>query len=222
DGGLVNVDDGCADDGRANDFPVKHAGYSYVVHKFESAERERGNIDARYRLAEDRPFVERLARGVRVKREAEVLASDKFTVRDFAGSIARDYDGAVARGELRRRDAEVLRGKLDERLAGGCGGLCEIRVIEIRRMRLAAGRVAFVRRAPGVSGDHRDVSERHAELFGDELRLRSDDALAKLLFAGVTGHFAVGGDGNPRVDLVGSRRTARFADAELRENRIET
>src|SRR5690348_3648754 len=88
-------------------------------------------------------------------------------------------------------------------------------------MRLAAGCVALVGSARGVGGDHRDVSERHAKFFGDELRLRSDDALAKLLLAGVAGHFAVRRDGNPRVHLVGSRRTARFANAELRENRIE-
>jgi hypothetical protein len=42
-----------------------------------------------------------------------------------------------------------------------------------------------------------DASRRHGELFGDQLNLRREDALAELAFARVGGDAAVGGDGEP-------------------------
>ena len=63
----------------------------------------------------------------------------------------------------------------------------EIVAIEIRRMRLRAGRRALIRRARGVALHERHAVERHAELFRNELTLRGVESLPELTFAGVGG-----------------------------------
>ena len=52
-----------------------------------------------------------------------------------------------------------------------------------------------------VALDQRDAVERNRELLGDQLRLRGGDALAELALAGVGGDAAVGGDGDPGIEL---------------------
>ena len=68
-------------------------------------------------------------------------------------------------------------------------------------MRLLPGRRALIGRHRRVALDQTHAIERHAQLFGDELRLRGVEALPELALAGVGRHRAVGGDRDPRVEL---------------------
>ena len=104
-------------------------------------------------------------------------------------------------GTPRRSDASRT-----QRFARRGAGLCQIAVIEIGGMRLAARRVALVGRECRVAIDQIDAFERHAKLFGDQLRLRGHDALAEFFFAGVCGDAAVGCDRDPGIKLVRRRR----------------
>ena len=94
-------------------------------------------------------------------------------------------------------------------------GLRQIAVIEIRRMRLAAGCVALIRRQRRVAIDQLDAIERHAEFFGHQLRLRRGDSLAEFFLAGVGGDAAVGADRDPGIELV-RRRASRGVGLNLR------
>src|SRR6185437_4060690 len=44
--------------------------------------------------------------------------------------------------------------------------------------------------------------KRYAKLFGNQLSLRGDDALAEFFLAGICRDAAIGGDGDPRIDLI--------------------
>ena len=83
-------------------------------------------------------------------------------------------------------------------------------------MRLAAGSVALVGRQGRVAIDQFHAIEGHAKFFGDQLGLRGDDALAEFFLAGVGGDAAVGGDGDPGIELVGTGRTGEATGDELR------
>ena len=90
-------------------------------------------------------------------------------------------------------------------------------------MRLRAGRGALIRRQRRVALDQLHAIERDAELFGDQLRLRGVEPVTELAFAGVGRHVAVGGDGDPRIELIAAgaveplrRQPRRVATAEAR------
>ena len=89
----------------------------------------------------------------------------------------------------------------DERFAGRRGSLREVAFVEVRRRRLAARGRALIRADVCVALDDANTVDCHTKLFGDELCLRRQDALAELAFARVGGHRAVCRDRNPRIEL---------------------
>ena len=82
-------------------------------------------------------------------------------------------------------------------LARSCCGLRQITVIEVRGVRQTAGRISLIGGESRVAVDQLDPLERYAKLFGYQLRLRGDDALAEFDFAGICRHAAIVRDGNP-------------------------
>jgi len=66
--------------------------------------------------------------------------------------------------------------------------------------RLAARRVAFVRRACGIGSDERDARRLDDELLGRDLDQRRLDPLAELRLAGEHRDRAVRIDANPRIE----------------------
>ena len=159
--------------------------------------RHRGHVDPLRRLAEDRPFVLRLALGGAIELDVQLLARDELAVADALRAIAANGDGAVGRREPIDRDAEARRSQLQQRFARGRGGEREVALVEIRRRRLAARRRALIGRNLRVAHDERHAIERHRQLLGDELRLRGQDALSDLAFAGICRHAAVSRDRDP-------------------------
>ena len=67
-------------------------------------------------------------------------------------------------------------------------------MVEVLRMRLRAGGDALVGRRAGLALNQLDALHRHAELFGDELRLRGVESLPHLAFAGERRDRAIGRD----------------------------
>ena len=92
-------------------------------------------------------------------------------------------------------------------------------------MRLRAGCRALIGRERGIALNQLHAIDRHAQLFGDQLHLRREEALAELALAGVRGDAAVGGDRDPRVELLGVdaavdalRRTLRLREPSDRRH----
>src|SRR5580692_5845492 len=89
-------------------------------------------------------------------------------------------------------------------------------MVEIRGMGLAAGGVGLIGSQGRIAIDESDAIERNRELLRDQLLLRGGDSLAELLLAAVRCDTAVGGDGEPRIDLRARGRAGNGRDAELR------
>jgi|GEM_PF-5123725 len=89
-------------------------------------------------------------------------------------------------------------------------------MIEIRRVRLAAGGVRLIRSQRRVAVNQLDAIERYRQFLRHELLLRSRNPLAQFFFAAVSGDAAVGGDSDPRIDLVHGRRAGERGLTELR------
>ncbi len=119
------------------------------------------------------------------------------------------------RPAVRPERRKALRGEFEESLARGRAGLREIRVIEIRRVRLAAGSVGLIGCQRGVAVDQLHAIERHRQFLGHQLLLRGRDPLAQFFFAAIGGDAAVGSDGDPGIDLIHGRRTGERRLAEL-------
>ena len=69
-------------------------------------------------------------------------------------------------------------------------------MVEILRMRLRSGGHTLIGRRAGNALNQLDAVHRHAELFGDELRLRRVESVPDLAFAGERGYRSVGRDRN--------------------------
>src|ERR1700693_4537281 len=107
----------------------------------------------------------------------------------------------------------MFRGELEERFPSCRARLGQITLIEIGRVRLAAGRVSLIGRHGRVAIDQFDALDGNTQLFGDQLSLRGRDSLAELFLAAICGDAAVGGDGDPGVDLIERWRTWRRSSA---------
>ena len=135
-----------------------------------------------------------------IEPEIELAAADQVPV----GHPARLMrDDAIAHAELIDRRAEMPRRHLHQRLARRRRGEREIRVVEVLRMRLRAGRDALVGRRAGLALNQLHPRHRHAELLGDELRLCGVEALPDFAFAGKSRDGAVRRDRKPAVEVLG-------------------
>ena len=138
-----------------------------------------------------------------------------MAVSHFFRRIALGADDAIGGRELIHRDSELLRRHLEQRLARRGARLRQIAVIEIRGMRLAAGRVSLIRRQRRIAVNQLHAIEWHRQFFGHQLRLRGRDALAQLFLAAIGGDAAVGGDGDPGIHLIRSAATQATGATEL-------
>ena len=77
-----------------------------------------------------------LAPGGGIERDLEPLSIDETTIRDSCRRVARDGHDAVGCGELLDRHAQPCRRAIEQRLARGGTGQRQVRVVEVRRVRL--------------------------------------------------------------------------------------
>ena len=193
---------------------VHHPGHAHLVHVRVLARDLVGDVDAgdRVRVLEDR-LVRRdrlRRRDARLQRhvgaaELEVACRRQLAVGD---GLAAARDDALVDRQLRGGHAELRRGHAEQRLARERRDVAELRAGARHRVRaaLAAG-------ADGVVGVDDGVAVRveqavphlrhvHVELFGDHLQEAGRDAVAGLDLARLERPQVVGGDREPRVDLV--------------------
>ena len=181
-----------------DDAPMHHPGHANVVRVFEPAGHHLGHVEPLDRVTEDGPLARGFALGIRIQRDVEFPAADQLAIGNRALLVPHD---AVPRREPIGRHAPLLRRHLHERLAGGRRGEREVCVVEILRMRLRAGGHALIGRRAGDALNQLDAIHRHAELFGDKLRLRRVETVPHLAFAGERGDRSIGRDRQPTVQL---------------------
>ena len=203
DRGFIDPHDRRAHRRRPDDAAVEHPGHAHVMHVLELGGDHRRHVDARHRFAEDRPLARpaALRRGTEV--DAEAAATDEIAVSDPLARRGAHEDGAVADGELLGRDTESLGCHPHERLAGGGAGQCEIRLVEVGRVRLRAGCRPLIGRQRGVALHEANTVHRHDQFFGDELHLRGEKTLTELALARVGRHRAIRHDADPAVEGLG-------------------
>src|SRR4029453_18469247 len=97
----------------------------------------RRHVDARDGGAQNFPFAGRLPRGLRVQRDVEFLPADEIGVRDLLRRAALGGGEAVGDRQLIGRNTETRGRQLEERLAGGRGGLRQVPFVEVGRIRVA-------------------------------------------------------------------------------------
>ena len=75
-------------------------------------------------------------------------------------------------------------------------------MIEVRRMRLRSRSGSLIWGNFGVALDQLHAIQRNGKLFCHELGLRGVEPMPQLAFAGESGNAAIGGDGQPTIDLI--------------------
>ncbi len=204
--------------GRPDDRAVDHSGHAHVVDVFQLRGGHRGQIDTRHRLAEDRPFARLFAFRVRIHRQAESPAAHQLAVGHRLVPIAPDAGDAPIDDDRVARHGEPGRGQIDQRFARGRAGQREVRVVEVRRMRLAARRRSLVRADRRIAHDQLHAIHGHRKLLGNQLGLGGLNALSELAFPRMRRDAAVGGDADPGIEQARvDRRPLRGAAPPLRE-----
>ena len=186
---------------RPHDAPVQHAGQPHVVDVLQLCGRHGGQIETVNRSAQHDPLARMFALRGAAQRDVELLSADELSVSNVLRGIAPHTDDAAADRELFHGSAQSCGRKLQQGFPGGGAGEREIRVIEVLRVRLRSGCDALVWRHAGHALNERHAIDRHAELFGNQLRLRGVESLPNLALAGVGGHIAVSRDRDPRIEL---------------------
>src|ERR1700687_4291943 len=72
-------------------------------------------------------------------------------------------------------------------------------------MGLAAGGDTLIRRHRRIAINKFDAAEPHRKFFSDQLSLRGGNTLPEFTLSRVGGHISIGGNRDPRIDLVQSR-----------------
>ena len=75
-------------------------------------------------------------------------------------------------------------------------------MIEVCRMRLRSRSGSLIWGNFGVALDQLHAIQRNGKLFRDQLGLRGVEPMSQLAFAGESGNAAIGGDGQPTIDLI--------------------
>ncbi len=143
------------------------------------------------------PFVRRLSFRLRIEREVERLTGEQFAVRNTLGAIACDRDDAGVECKLVPTLAKPVRGESDQRLTGRRSRQSEIAFVEVRRGRLTAGRRPLVGADGGVALNQGHGTDGNGQLFGHELRLCGQHALAEIALARIGRHLPVRRDRDP-------------------------
>ncbi len=155
------------------------------------------DIDAADRLSDHLVVRGLLQLDLRIDVELHALA-DQRAVADRAVRRGLHAYDAVLHREVGGRNAEALRGALDERAASGGAGPAQLAAaLEDRQVRRGQ---PLVRRARGVAHDHFDLAERNVELVGGELHERGARAGAEIDLADKNRDLVVGRNGEPGVD----------------------
>ena len=176
---------------------MQHAGQPHILDEGRAAGDFARNVETRDRLADDLMARNRLRRGLGARFAVEIEIGDQLAIADLA-SIGR-RDDAIGRRQLVRRHAEPLGREIDEERAYLGAGHAQRGAAVLDR--LAAGRLAFVRRLAGIAGDHLDACERQVQLLGRDLGEGGENPLPQLDLAGEDGRRAVGVDADPAVEL---------------------
>jgi hypothetical protein len=171
---------------------------------------------ARDRLRRSRRIA---AHGEDRDRSVEQPVADQLAVGDALAAARHD---ALADGEGCRRDAELRRRELEERLLGG-GSRCT-RLLAAGLDALAADTRTLVRGDVRVMRDHLHLPEVEVELLRRDHQQRRRSALAHLDLPQLQAGGVVGMDDQPRVDLrlvVGAARREWVLAGRLRGLRAD-
>ncbi len=179
-----------------HDTTVQHVRQPDVLHIGRTARHLGGDVEPMDRLADNRVLGGRLRPGLGGGFALEVGLGGELAIADFA-AVGRAHD-AVGSLERIGADAEFPGGEVDQNRAHLGARHAQRRAAVLDR--LAAGGLAFVRRAAGIGRDHGDLPERHIELFGRDLGKRGQDALPELDLAGKHRHLAVRTDSDPGIE----------------------
>ena len=180
---------------------MQHPGHSHVVHELERSGHECGEVDPRHGRAQHGPVGRALPVGGVAERDVEGSPFDECSVAHALRRIAGHGDHAVADRQPLRWSAEAVCGQAEERLAGGGRGPGQVALVEIGRMRVAAGSRALIGCPSGVALHQPDTGHRHRQLLCDQLNLRREDPLAELALPCVGRDVAIRPDGDPGVEL---------------------
>ena len=192
---LIHMGDGGSHLRGPNHAPVEHAGHTKVMHELKLAGHESDSVERGNWLAQHGPLGCRPPFGRWVEREVEVLAPDKICIRDPAPRAAGD--DAVVQLEMLHRLAQLFGSQAHQSLARSGRGKGKIFVVEVGGCGLASRGGSLVGGDGCVALDQLYPRDGHAQFLGNELGLRSKDALTKIALAGIGGDGAVGAYGQP-------------------------
>ncbi len=185
-GGEIDVGEGCAEGGGAEDFAVEHAGENLIRWIFVLADDDIRGIGAGEGRAEDFPFAD--GADGDVARDGLLGGVEKIFVGGEVG-VGEFFAGGGFGGEI----VEEFFGGGAPLADGGDGG----------GRGSAADGGAVVGAEFGVGEDEFDLRSGNAEFLGGGLRDLGACALAAFDFAGEDGDGAVGGDVESGVELDG-------------------
>ena len=183
---------------RAHDARMDHPLDLEVLHVSEASGDFLGDVEARYRLADDRVGGRVLERRFRVDLELEPAPSHQLGVGDALPVAANP---AVLDREIAPGDAEFLRRPVEQRLARRRAGLPDLDAAVLDREAAEGG--ALIRGEQGIARDELHALHRHAELLGGDLRQRGVGAGAEVDLSGVHRDHALAVDGDEAVDAIG-------------------
>ena len=128
---LIHADERGTHARRPHHPAVHHAWHPYVVDELELSRGHCRQIDTPDRLPEHGPLARMLSLRAGAEQEVERSSADELAEADALRCIRLRADHAAGSRELIHRHGEPLRGKTQERLAGGGSGLGEIVLVEV-------------------------------------------------------------------------------------------
>jgi hypothetical protein len=130
-----------------------------------------------------------------------LTALEQIAIGDPRRRVAADRDCAVGGRQSIGGHAEPRGRARQQRLARRCRRQRQVLVIEVRGRRPAPRGRPLIGRDRRVALDEPHAIERDAQLLGDQLHLRGLHALPEFALARAGRDAAIGGDGNPGIEL---------------------
>ncbi len=181
---------------------MEHPGQPDRLDILELSGDFRRDLISRHRRTENGVGAGVFRDGSVVHREIEPLVPDQLAIGDKLGWVALHENDAVLDRELVDRNAQLVRGHLEQGFASGGQRLAQPIRAELGWMRLTAGSNPLIRSEGSVADDKSYAIQRNVELIGDQLVLDRSEALPEFTLAGIAGDALILRNGDPRIDLI--------------------
>ena len=208
--------------GRSENLRVEHARHAHVRGVFRLAGHLVAAVGTEQRFADKGELRDGLQHRLLSHAALDPLALGQLGIRHPFAAVRLGHDRAVQRHQISRGGLQSLGRQLHEHRAGLRGRRPQRRTEKARAHRAESPHVPWAE--VGIAHHHVDAVQRHAELVGEHLGQRGDDALAHLDLAGEARDAAVLADPEKGVQ-VGGQPLAEAATAAtpaaafaLREN----